>query len=250
MKWAGRKSALTPPPHSAAPPPPPPRVVYSTDHSQAVVPVLVLLFVALWFILRGDLFYVLPYVILFMCFSVLLALRLPRLGKRELVLVLLYVCSIWACLVLSVSSSSWYLGRAAVYDCGTPWTFLLPPFFPFSSVDQHRKMGLVKRKGVFGVNTNSKDLDQPVEICSLIRNFATLVLQYPMILLADSEGPDQTARMRSLIWAFIVRISPKIRFRIVQPNFKFDFSTLGWTHRWWAITRGKNLPPAEAHSFV
>ena len=26
-----------------------------------VVPVLVLLFVALWFILRGDLFYVLPY---------------------------------------------------------------------------------------------------------------------------------------------------------------------------------------------
>ena len=30
-------------------------VVYSTDHSKAVVPVLVLLFVALWFILRGDL---------------------------------------------------------------------------------------------------------------------------------------------------------------------------------------------------
>ena len=33
-------------------------VVYSTDCSKAVVPVLVLLFVALWFILRGDLFYV------------------------------------------------------------------------------------------------------------------------------------------------------------------------------------------------
>ena len=40
------------------------------------------------FILRGDLFYVLPCVILFLCFSVLLALRLPRLGKRELTLVL------------------------------------------------------------------------------------------------------------------------------------------------------------------
>ena len=40
---------------------------------------LVLLFVALWFILRGDLFYVLSCVILFLCFSVLLALRLPRL---------------------------------------------------------------------------------------------------------------------------------------------------------------------------
>ena len=27
---------------------------------------------------------------------------------------------------MSVSSSSWGLGRAAVCDCGTPWTFLLP----------------------------------------------------------------------------------------------------------------------------
>ena len=29
-----------------------------------------------------------------------------------------------------------------------------------------------------------------------------------MILLVDSGGPDQTARMRSLIWAFAVRICP------------------------------------------
>ena len=63
-------------------------VIYSTDRSNAVVPVLVLFFVAFWFLLRGDLFYVLPCVILFLCFSVLLALRLPRLGKRELILVL------------------------------------------------------------------------------------------------------------------------------------------------------------------
>ena len=33
-----------------------PPVVYFTGRSKAVVPVLVLLFVALWFILRGDLF--------------------------------------------------------------------------------------------------------------------------------------------------------------------------------------------------
>ena len=76
MKLAGRKSALNPP------------VVYSTGRSKAVVLVLVLIFVVLWFILRGDLFYVLPCVILFLCYSVLLALRLPPLGKRELVLVL------------------------------------------------------------------------------------------------------------------------------------------------------------------
>ena len=76
VKLASCKSALNLP------------VVYSTDRSKAVVPVLVLLFGALWFILRGDLLYVLPCVILFLCFSVLLALRLPRLGKRELILVL------------------------------------------------------------------------------------------------------------------------------------------------------------------
>ena len=77
MKLASCKSASTP----TSPPPPP--VVYSTDRSKAVVPMLVLLFVALWFILRGDFFYVLPCVILFLCFSVLLALRLPRLLGEE-----------------------------------------------------------------------------------------------------------------------------------------------------------------------
>ena len=71
MKLAGRKSALNAP------------MDYSTDRSNAVVPVLVLLVNALWFILRGDLFKVLPSVILLLYFSVLLALRLPRLGKRE-----------------------------------------------------------------------------------------------------------------------------------------------------------------------
>ena len=40
----GRKSALNP------------LVVYSTVRSKAMVPVLVLLFVAVWFIIRGDLF--------------------------------------------------------------------------------------------------------------------------------------------------------------------------------------------------
>ena len=69
MKLASCKSVLNPPP--------PPPVVYSTDRSKAVVLVLVLLFVALWLILLGDLFYVLPCASLFLCFSVLLALRLP-----------------------------------------------------------------------------------------------------------------------------------------------------------------------------
>ena len=74
VKLASCKSALNP------------QVVYSTDSSKAVVPVLVLLFVALCFFLRGDLLYVFPCVIL--CFQSFLVLSLPRLGKRELILVL------------------------------------------------------------------------------------------------------------------------------------------------------------------
>ena len=46
VKLASCKSALNPPP-----PPPPPPVVCSTDSLKAVVPVLVVLFIALWFIL-------------------------------------------------------------------------------------------------------------------------------------------------------------------------------------------------------
>ena len=82
VKLADCKSALNPTPT------PSPGVFVSTDRSNAVVPVLALLFVALWFILRGNLFQVLPCVILFLCFSVLLALRIPRLVKRELIFVL------------------------------------------------------------------------------------------------------------------------------------------------------------------
>ena len=56
VKLASCKSALNPP------------LVCSIDRSK-VVPVLVLLLVALWFILLGDLLYVFPCVILFLCFQ-------------------------------------------------------------------------------------------------------------------------------------------------------------------------------------
>ena len=96
----------------------------STDRSKAVVPVLVLLFVALWFIIRGDLLYVFPCVILFLCFSVLLVLRLPRLGKRELILVL-FVRLFGLCLFRFVGFL-FLLGSGKGWDCdcGTPCSYL------------------------------------------------------------------------------------------------------------------------------
>ena len=74
MKLANCKSALNP--------------AVVTARPKAVVSVLVLHFVALWFILCGDLFYVLALCYFVLVFLVLLALRLPRLGKRELILLL------------------------------------------------------------------------------------------------------------------------------------------------------------------
>ena len=58
-------------------------MVYFTDRSKAVVPVLVLLFVALWFILGGDLFYVLPCVILFLCFFSPFSIAITSLGEAR-----------------------------------------------------------------------------------------------------------------------------------------------------------------------
>ena len=63
-------------------------MVCSTDRSKAVVPVLVLLFVALWFILRGVCCMSFRVSFCSCVFQSFLVVRLPRLGKRELILVL------------------------------------------------------------------------------------------------------------------------------------------------------------------
>ena len=96
VKLASCKSALTPPP------PPPGSLLY-------------------WPFQGGD-----PGVSLTRCCFVVYSTRRFVLCLTNLLL----VCSICACLDLSVFSSSWCLGRAAVCDCGTPWTFLLPLFLP------------------------------------------------------------------------------------------------------------------------
>ena len=71
VKLASCKSALNPP------------VVYTTDRSKAVVPVLVLFFVGLWFILRGDFLYVFSCVIFFLCFSSPFSIAITSLGEER-----------------------------------------------------------------------------------------------------------------------------------------------------------------------
>ena len=123
-----------------------PAVVCSTDRSKAVVPVLVLhfFFFFFFFVVYSTRRFVLCLSVsfFFLCFSVLLVLRLPRLGKRELILVL-FVRLIGLCLFRFVGFplplGVWDGLRFVIValpgpfsylfcDCGTPRTFLLPFF--------------------------------------------------------------------------------------------------------------------------
>ena len=58
-------------------------MIYSTDRSKAGIQVLVLLFSALWFILRGVLIYDLHFVILFLCFFSPFSIAITSLGGRD-----------------------------------------------------------------------------------------------------------------------------------------------------------------------
>ena len=118
-------------------------MVCSTDRTKAVVPGLVLLFVALWFIIRGDLFYVLPCVILFLCFSVLLALRLPRLGKRpnlSAFRTFVRIALVWFCL-FPLPLGVWERLRLVIVSLPGPFSYVLFSI-PLESIHltvKHRK---------------------------------------------------------------------------------------------------------------
>ena len=111
-------------------------MVYSTDRSKAVVPVLFLLFDALWFILRCDLFYVLLCVILFLCFSVLLALWLGE-GRANLSVFRTFVrfVLVWICRFL-LPLGVWEVMRIMIVALPALFSYLfvqVRPSFPLVS---------------------------------------------------------------------------------------------------------------------
>ena len=89
----------------------------------------------------------------FLVFFSPLSFAITSLGEERAILsAFSYVCSICACLALSVSSSFWGLGRAAVCDCGTPWTFLLPFFVCGPWVPRFKGNGYTFRRVKFSQN--------------------------------------------------------------------------------------------------
>ena len=116
MKFASCKNAQNQP------------VFYSTDRSKVVVLVLVLLFFALWFILRGYLFYVLHLCYFVLVFFSPFSVASTSLGEEgaNLSAFCTFVRLFDLRLFGFVCFLFWCLRRAAVCNCGTPWTFLLP----------------------------------------------------------------------------------------------------------------------------
>ena len=112
-----------------------PPVVYTTDRSETVVPMLFLFCVALWFTLRGASCLVLPSLCLCVS-SVLLAFWSPCLGKRELVFVLIVPLFVSYAHVnlCHYFSSSWYQRLAATSACGCSCTFLFTFLFVFNAI--------------------------------------------------------------------------------------------------------------------
>ena len=98
----------------------------------------------------------------------------------------------------------------------------------FETIGLIHSMDCVKRKCAFQHAQNAqiqiilcmRKVSSGRALCSPLIHF-----NYPMILLADNEGPNQTARMRRLIWAFVVSLCPKTRFRMERPNYyvKIEF---------------------------
>ena len=115
MTWLKCKRSLKPP------------VVYATDRSTAVVPVLFFFCVALWFILQGASCLVLP-CSLFSCFFSSFSIVITSIGDEGalmhlFIFIYLFIYLLHA-FIVSFCSSCWWKGLAVASDCGTPWPFL------------------------------------------------------------------------------------------------------------------------------
>ena len=75
-------------------------------------------------------------------------------------------------------------------------------------------------------NCDSRQPDHPPKPYGLIvyLGIRCYMLLYPIIQLPDSEGPDDSACLRKLMWAFVVRnLSPKT---FMRERRKRDFTVL------------------------
>ena len=80
-------------------------------------------------------------------------------------------------------------------------------------------LGRVATKPVFGISDEArfKPVSSATETSWKNRNFACSKLRYGDFQTANNKGADQTARMRSLVCAFVVRKPRKTGFLATRP---------------------------------
>ena len=125
-----------------------------------------------------------------------------------------YVCSVCACLDLSVSSSSWGLGRAAVCDCGTSWTFPLPFFYnddlkklASAMVDREIKRSIILKPrgcGFFGGTIIRSLIRWELVLVLFMRLFGLCLFGFVgflFLLVGEGGGGEGRGRLRFVIVA-------------------------------------------------
>ena len=101
---------------------------------------------------------------------------------------------------------------------------------------RHLIYGLCQAKKSLWTCAKFAESDHPTLMQSIIQAFAhSYILKYPMILLVDTEGPDQTVPCR-LIWAFTIHImldtlSQGATHIITRCNCLPNFARLGQLYR-------------------
>ena len=77
-------------------------------------------------------------------------------------------------------------------------------------------MGHVKEKGALK-HAQNVQIQIILHMCQVSAGTLLFIHSFCSIQWADSEGPDQTAQISRLVWAFVARVCPKIGFAWCGP---------------------------------
>ena len=208
-------------------------MVYSTDRPKAVVPVLVLLFVALWFILQGDLFWCLTLCHFVLVFFSPFSIAITSLGEEELILVLfvrlfaLCVFGFVGFLFLLVSGQGCGLWLWHSLDFSLTFCFYQISYERFlCGVTLFVSDSHVDNRNIFKFFRNFGSIDpQSIRIRAVWSEYSMIACAFYRIQTIQSEineNPRHTGWMLRLIWVFAGSTSLIVGFLVRWCNYSFD----------------------------
>ena len=117
------------------------------------------------------------------------------------------------CLLLTVPKRFLWRSSSLCVGC-SPVVFLLSFFVPYLTIILCLGKAVILDCCISLVSSHIL-LQLINELCSTYVRKVDQDLYSPVILYADNEGPERTARMRSPIWAFVDRIWSKAHFHMM-----------------------------------